>query len=163
MPRPPVPSGPEGCKPRNRHLTCPIKVVELLAHNYGTCIKTNLAPLRGWAFTGDWLPRKAPCGCRSTSTFIAAPELGNSASALSESFHPAAAANSRSTISPPCARRSGTGASTSSFFRPTAPTRLGRSSPSSSSGCGEPGRDSAKRSGEAAETPPKNQARGLRD
>ena len=125
----------------------------ILAHSTayfcGTPIQNSLA------LTGDWLPRRAPCGRRSASTFIATPELGNLASALSESFHPAAAANSRSTISPPRARRSGTGASTSSFFRPTAPTRLSRSSPSSSSGCGEPGRDSAKRSGEAAETPRK--------
>lgn len=38
----------------------------------GTWVKTNMAPLRGWAIQGERLPGAAPFGHWNTSTFIAA-------------------------------------------------------------------------------------------
>lgn len=38
----------------------------------GTRVKTNMAPLRGWAIKGERLPGAAPFGHWNTSTFIAA-------------------------------------------------------------------------------------------
>ena len=37
-----------------------------------TCVKTNVAPLRGWGPKGERLPGPAPFGHWNTSTFIAA-------------------------------------------------------------------------------------------
>ena len=136
-----------------------------------TCVKTDMIPLRGWAPKGERLPgageprpSSAPCAMTgstrlgfSTARPTETPSVPmskpgwsrHSAAATSPSWTLRAAARPKR-----CARRSGARAPIFCSFRPAAPTsiRSSRRSPSSSAGCGTPGRDAAKRSGEASAT-----------
>ena len=144
-----------------------------------TCVKTDMAPLRGWAPKGERLPGKAPgageprpssAPCAMTEStprgFSTARPTETPSVPMSKpswSRRSAAATSSSWTLRAAtrpkrCARRSEARAPIFCSFRPAAPTsiRSSRRSPSSSTGCGTPSRDAAKRSGEASATPSAN-------